>query len=331
MVGEKKSEGRISLLEIKALRTHFFTEYGAIKAVDGVDLEIKKGEILGIAGESGCGKTAAGLSILRLIPSPPGKILGGEVLFRGRDLLSIGEREMRQLRGSEIGMIFQEPMTYLNPVFTIGDQIREVMTVHQRISKSEATNRAIDLLKKVGIASPKKRFKDYPHQFSGGMRQRVIIAMALACNPSLVIADEPTTALDVTIQAQILELLQNLKEEFKISLMLITHDLGVIATMADRLAVMYAGKIVEYGTLREIFFQARHPYTRGLLDSIPRFQGKKEKLSAISGQVPHPLYLPKGCKFYPRCKRATPDCDEQEPEIEWIGETHGVRCYNWNN
>jgi len=319
------------LLEVQSLRTHFFMEYGTIKAVDGVSLEIRPGEVLGIAGESGCGKTVTGLSILRLISSPPGKILGGEVRFRGKDLLSIGKREIRRIRGSEISMIFQEPMTYLNPVFTIGDQIREILTAHEKISKTEARKRTIDILRKVGIDSAEKRFKDYPHQFSGGMRQRVMIAMALICNPSLVIADEPTTALDVTIQAQILELLQKLKGEIGMSLMLITHDLGVIATMADRVAVMYAGKIVEYATTREIFYNASHPYTQGLLASIPRFQGKKEKLYTIPGQVPHPLNLPTGCKFYPRCPKATPDCDEQEPEMEKIGKDHGVRCYNWEN
>ncbi len=317
-------------MEVKSLRTHFSTEYGTIKAVDGVSFEIKPGEILGVAGESGCGKTVTGLSILRLIPSQSGRILGGEVIFKKRDLLSLREKEMQDLRGNEISMIFQEPMTYLNPVFTIGNQVSEVIYVHKNISKTEARDITIDILNKVGIADPAKRFKDYPHQFSGGMRQRVMIAMALICNPSLVIADEPTTALDVTIQAQILELLQALKEEFRMSLMLISHDLGIIATIADRVVIMYAGRIIEYGTAEEIFYQAMHPYTVGLLDSIPRSNKKRGKFHAIPGQVPNPLQLPKGCKFYPRCSRATSDCEGREPDVEKISGSHGVRCYNWN-
>ncbi len=315
------------LLQLDDLKTYFYTEDGVVKAVDGVTFEIYKGETLGVVGESGCGKSVTSLSIMRLIPNPPGKIEGGHIWFEGEDLVSKSGSEMRKIRGNDISMIFQEPMTSLNPVFTVGDQIAEAIILHQKVSKKEAIEKAIEMLRKVGIPSPEKRVYEYPHQLSGGMRQRVMIAMALSCNPKLLIADEPTTALDVTIQAQILELMKELKDEFNTAIMMITHDLGVVAEVCDRVAVMYAGKVVEYSDVKTIFGRPQHPYTWGLLKSIPKLEGNPERLMTIEGVVPNPLYLPEGCKFHPRCRFATDKCRESEPEIEDLKPGHSVRCW----
>ena len=317
------------LLKMRGLHTYFFTDEGVAKAVDGVDLELEDGGTIGLVGESGCGKTVTALSIMRLIPDPPGKIVQGEIAFNGTDLLTLSEAEMRKIRGRSISMIFQEPMTSLNPVFQIGDQISEVLRVHEGMSRKEAWNRSIEMLKMVGIPAPERRVGEYPHQLSGGMRQRAMIAMALACSPKLMIADEPTTALDVTIQAQILELINLLQQEKGMSVILITHNLGVIAETARRVAVMYAGRIVEYTDVRSIFSSPKHPYTQGLLKSIPRLDehhGRKERLEAIPGLVPSLLDLPKGCKFSNRCKYVFDRCVEEPPLIETVPR-HLVRCW----
>ncbi len=315
------------LLEIKDLKTHFFTEDGVVKAVDGVDFEVYQGETLGIVGESGCGKSVTAFSILRLLDYP-GKTIGGEVIFKGENLLKKTEDEMRGIRGKEIAMIFQEPMTALNPVFTVGFQISETLVIHFKISKEEAKKKSVELLKKVGIPIPEQRVNEYPHQLSGGMRQRAMIAMAMSCDPLLLIADEPTTALDVTIQAQILDLMSSLLQEFNGSLIMITHDLGVIAEIADRIAVMYAGKVVEYADKKTIFHSPLHPYTFGLLTSIPRLDVEIKKLNVIPGIVPNPLHFPPGCKFNPRCRFATNKCREEEPPLTKVEEGHLVRCWN---
>lgn len=317
------------LLKIRNLHTYFFTDEGVAKAVDGVDLELEEKGTLGLVGESGCGKSVTALSIMRLIPEPPGKIVRGEVVFGGVNLLSLSEGEMRKIRGRSISMIFQEPMTSLNPVFQIGDQISEVLRLHEGLSKKEAWNRSIEMLRMVGIPSPERRVAEYPHQLSGGMRQRAMIAMALACRPKLMIADEPTTALDVTIQAQILELINRLQKETGMSVILITHNLGVIAETAQKVAVMYAGRIVEYAPVRPLFITPRHPYTQGLLKSIPRLdegQARKQRLEAIPGLVPSLLDLPPGCKFSNRCKYLFDKCQE-EPELKEIEPGHFVRCW----
>lgn len=317
-----------NLLEIQNLRTHFHTEDGVVPAVDGVTFAIRPGETLGVVGESGCGKSVTGLSILRLVPNPPGKILpGSRVMFNDQDLLSLSEKEMRQIRGNEISMIFQEPMTSLNPVFTIGLQISETLQLHQGMNPSQAKEKSIEMLKKVGIPRPEKVVDDYPHALSGGMRQRVMIAMALACNPRLIIADEPTTALDVTIQAQILELMKDLRDSFNTAIMLITHDLGVIAEMAQRVVVMYAGKVVEQGDVESIFENPLHPYTHGLLHSIPKIEGAIERLESVPGLVPNPLRLPTGCLFEPRCSKAMERCRQQRPGIKDLGEGRQVSCW----
>jgi oligopeptide/dipeptide ABC transporter ATP-binding protein len=303
------------LLEVRDLRVHFFTESGAVRAVDGVSFQVERGRTLGLVGESGCGKSVTALSILRLVP-PPGRIVGGSVKLEGRDLLALGEREMLGVRGRRIGMIFQEPMTSLNPVYAVGPQISEAIRTHQRISKGEARDRAIDLLRRVKIPVPERRAREYPHQMSGGMRQRVMIAMALAASPSLLIADEPTTALDVTIQAQIMDLLQELQAELGMSILLITHNLALVAEVADDIAVMYASKIVEQGPARELFTSPLHPYTHGLLHSIPRpGMSRSEKLRVIPGAVPNPLAFPPGCKFHPRCPAREGICESSEPEL----------------
>ncbi len=319
-----------NILEVKNLQTHFLTENGIVKAVDGVSFEVKKGEILGIVGESGSGKSVTAASIMRLIPNPPGKIVGGEINFNGEDLLKKPMSEIRKIRGNEISMIFQEPMTSLNPVFKIGNQISEVLRLHQGLSKKEARKKSIEMLKKVGIPSPEHRVDDHPHQLSGGMRQRVMIAMALACNPSVLIADEPTTALDVTIQAQILQLMDNLQKEFNTAILLITHDLGVIAEVANRVVVMYGGNVVESADVYTLFKEPKHPYTKGLMDSIPKLEGKIEKLKPIKGNVPSPFKFPKGCKFADRCEYATKKCWEEKPELEEIEKGHMVRCFRYN-
>ncbi|OGP61730.1 MAG: peptide ABC transporter ATP-binding protein [Deltaproteobacteria bacterium RBG_13_47_9] len=318
------------LLRIRDLHTEFFLDEGVAKAVDGVDLELRDGETLGIVGESGCGKSVTALSIMRLIPFPPGKIVKGEIFFDGIDLLSLSEAEMRKIRGRSISMIFQEPMTSLDPVFQIGDQISEVLYMHEGLSRKEAWERSVEMLRKVGIPSPERRVKEYPHQLSGGMRQRVMIAMAMACSPKLMIADEPTTALDVTIQAQILELITRLKEEKSMSVILITHNLGVIAETAQNVAVMYAGRIFEYTSVHAIFTNPKHPYTQGLLRSISRMDEddtRKKKLEPIPGLVPSLLILPRGCKFNDRCKYTLEKCDKEEPPLIETVRGHRVRCW----
>jgi len=317
------------LLEIRDLSVHFFTEEGVVRAVESVGFEIHPEEILSLVGESGCGKSVTGLSILRLIPSPPGRVVSGEILFDGLRLLELEEKEMEKVRGNEIAMIFQEPMTSLNPVFTIGDQIMEAILYHQRLDRTEARRKAIEMLDRVKIPSPETRIDAYPHQLSGGMRQRAMIAMALSCQPKLLIADEPTTALDVTIQAQILQLLKEIQREMGMAVMLITHDLGVVSEIADRVAVMYAGRIVEVAPIEAIFRQMRHPYTGGLLDSIPRLEERRERLNAIPGQVPNPMDLPVGCKFHPRCSLIIEECKKEEPPLFQVDGDHFSRCIRW--
>lgn len=314
------------LLEVKNLKTQFRIKGGTVNAVNGIDFEVEKGEVLAIVGESGSGKSVTSLSILGLIPDPPGKIVDGQILFKGEDLLKKTKREMKDIRGKEISMIFQEPMTSLNPVFTIERQITETILRHENVTKKEALERAVKMLELVGIPSPEKRVKEYPHQMSGGMRQRIMIAMALACNPELLIADEPTTALDVTIQAQILDLMLNLKNKLNTSILLITHDLGVVAEAADKVVVMYCGKIVEKSNVQDIFEKPLHPYTEGLLKSIPKIEDKEEKLFMIPGMVPNPLKMPKGCAFSTRCSKCMDICREKEPELI---ETEGrlVSCF----
>jgi peptide/nickel transport system ATP-binding protein len=319
-----------SILEIRNLSTHFHTEYGTVKAVSNVNLSVDEGDTLGIVGESGCGKTVMALSIMRLVPSPPGEIVSGEILYDGSDLLSLSENDMRKIRGQKISMIFQEPMTSLNPVFRIGDQIAEVIQLHQGISKREAMNRSIEMLRLVGMPSPERIITNYPHQMSGGMRQRVMIAMAMSCNPRLMLADEPTTALDVTIQAQIIDLINRLKEKAGTSVILITHDLGVIAEAAQVIAVMYAGKIVEYGAASDMFSNPLHPYTVGLLESTPKMDGSASHdgyLKAIAGSVPDMHHLPDGCSFQDRCPRVMEICRNQEPDLEAKSNKHPARCW----
>jgi peptide/nickel transport system ATP-binding protein len=318
------------LLEIKGLKTHFFTEEGVIRAVDGIDLYIDKGETLGVVGESGCGKTVTALSIMRLIAIPPGKIVEGQVLYEGRDLVSLPPAQMRKIRGKEISMVFQEPMTSLNPVFTIGEQIAEAIRLHEGLGRRAAMDKTVEMLKIVHIPNPERRVKEYPHQLSGGMRQRVMIAMALSCNPKLLIADEPTTALDVTIQAQILELLNELKAKLGMAVLLITHDMGVIAETAQRVMVMYAGKVVEEAAVKELFKEPLHPYTQGLLRSIPRIDTaatQKKRLEAIPGVVPSLLHLPQGCRFAPRCQFVKPMYTEKEPPLKAVKPGHKVACW----
>ena len=315
----------MDLLEIKDLATHFFTRSGVLKAVDSVSLKLKTGRVLGLVGESGCGKTITALSILNLVPYP-GRIVSGSIFFEGRDLLTLSPEEMRQVRGAKISMIFQEPMTALNPVFTVGDQIAEVLTTHLKSTSKEAMHSAVELLQAVGIPSPEKRVHEYPHQLSGGMRQRVMIAMAIACKPSLILADEPTTALDVTIQAHILELLGRIRAEMGMAMILVTHDLGLIAERADQVAVMYAGRIVEQAETRELFADPQHPYTRGLIASVPNPEEKHTRLRTIAGSVPRPQDLPQGCKYITRCEIKTGQC-EKEPELVEIRAEHWVRCW----
>ncbi len=318
------------LVQIRDLRTYFDIEGATAKAVDGVSFDIFKGEVLGLVGESGSGKSVTSLSIMKLIPQPPGFIAGGEIWYKGRDLLKLSYEEMYKVRGYEIAMIFQEPMTSLNPVYTIGMQLMETVLAHESVSEEEARDRAIEMLRAVGIPDPEKRLKDYPHQFSGGMRQRVMIAMALICNPALLIADEPTTALDVTIQAQILDLMLELKEKRKeAAILLITHDLAVVAETCDRVVVMYGGKVQEIAEIQELFTNPLHPYTQGLLESIPlpERQERKARLKAIPGNVPSILELPQGCKFCTRCQVKIDICDTVEPELVEVRPGHYVRCH----
>ncbi len=316
------------LLDVRGLRTYFHVMDGVVKAVDGVDFSLPRGQTLGLVGESGCGKSVTALSIMRLIDSPPGEIVDGEIWFDGRDLLQLGDSEIRDVRGNEIAMIFQEPMTSLNPVFTVGDQIGEAIRLHQHVGPKEALERAVESLRAVGVSTPERRVRQYPHELSGGMRQRVMIAMALSCNPKLLIADEPTTALDVTIQAQILELIKEVQARTGTALLLITHDLGVVAETVQHIAVMYAGRIVEQGTAEQVLLDPKHPYTQGLLSSIPARQRRGQELSVIRGVVPNPLRMPPGCKFEPRCPFAWDLCRAREPELEPFGaEGRRVRCH----
>ncbi len=314
------------ILQVRDLRTYFHTLDGLVKAVDGVDFEIPRGGRLALVGESGCGKSVTSLSIMRLIDTPPGEIASGEIVFDGKDLLDLSNEEMFHVRGGEIAMIFQEPMTSLNPVLTIGDQLTEAILLHNVATKKESIGIAIDALREVGISSPERRVKQYPHEFSGGMRQRVMIAMALACRPKLLIADEPTTALDVTIQRQILDLIKEIQARTGTALLLITHDLGVVAETVERVAVMYAGRIVERGSVEEVLLHPRHPYTRGLLQSIPSRGTKGQPLSVIKGVVPNPYRMPPGCKFQPRCPYAFEACEE-EPELLEVRPGRSTRCW----
>lgn len=315
------------LLRVKDLRTYFFTHEGVVKAVDGVSFKIDKGETFGLVGESGCGKSVTALSIMRLIPNPPGKIVDGEIYFEGQNLLALDGRQMREIRGKKISMIFQEPMTSLDPVFTIGHEIMEAIQLHKGLEKDEAKERAIEALRIVGMPDPERRINSYPHELSGGMRQRAMIAMALSCNPGLLIADEPTTALDVTIQAQILGLINELKEKLAMSIMLITHNLGVIAEMCDSVAVMYAGHIVEYASVEALFRNPLHPYTKGLHRAIPRLDVETKRLEIIKGLVPNLSDVPSGCPFHPRCDFCSERCIKELPKLVEVEDHHLVRCH----
>ncbi len=312
------------VLEINNLTTTFFLRQGPVRAVDNVSLRLYQGKSLALVGESGCGKTMLALSILGLVPSPPGKITSGEVLFDGRDLTRLSEKELRAVRGNDISMIFQEPMSALNPVFRVGAQISETLIYHKKLSKNQAREKGVELLKLVGIPAPEKRYNDFPHQLSGGMRQRVIIAMALACSPRIILADEPTTALDVTIQAQILEIIRDLQDRSRTSTVLITHDLGVVAQVCHEMAVMYSGRVVEHGSVEDVLAGPRHPYTRGLLSSLPRLD-REQDLEPIPGTVPEISNLPRGCPFHPRCPQKMPVCAEKEPPVFNTGSK--VRCW----
>lgn len=324
-------DNRQPILEIKDLKTYFYTDDGVVKGCDGVSYKVYEGETLALVGESGSGKSVSAMSILQLIPSPPGKIVEGEILYNGDNLVNYSEKQMEKIRGNDIAVIFQEPMTSLNPVLTAGYQIMEPLRLHQKLSKNKAKERAVELLKLVGIPSPEKRFKEYPYQMSGGMRQRVLIAIALACNPKLLIADEPTTALDVTIQAQIINLVEEMQEKLGMAILMITHDLGVVAETADKVAVMYCGKIVEYGRVDDIFYDSKHPYLQGLKKSMPRLDSEKvEELYVIEGMVPNPLNLPVGCKFADRCEYVMEICRKKEPEAVYFGEEHYARCFLYN-
>lgn len=319
------------LLKVINLKTYFYTFEGTARAVDGVSYHLDKGEALGIVGESGCGKSVTASSVMRIVPEPPGKIVDGSILFNGQDLTKLSQKAMRRIRGNRIAMIFQEPMTSLNPVFTIGNQIAEMFTLHKGMSKKDALSAAVEMLDRVQIPAPQKRIHDYPHQLSGGMRQRAMIAMALTCDPELLIADEPTTALDVTVQAQILDLMNRLKDDFGTAIQMITHDLGVIAEMSDRIVVMYAGRVVEESEAAELFKNTLHPYTQGLLQSIPvlgsRSKGEQKRLQEITGMVPSLYDLPSGCTFRQRCSKAMKICREQEPPLGVISSGHSVRCW----
>ena len=316
------------LLEISNLTTHFFTQDGVVKAVDGIDYDLEEGEVLGVVGESGCGKSVHALSIMRLVPSPPGRTIAGEVVFEGEDLLKMDDAEMRNIRGNRIAMVFQEPMTSLNPVLTIGRQLTETLELHQKMNKQQAKSRAAELLQTVGISDAARRLVDYPHQFSGGMRQRVMIAMALSCNPKLIIADEPTTALDVTIQAQILELMQDLARDFGTAMIIITHNLGVVARYAHNVNVMYAGKIIETGSSQEIYHNPKHPYTLALLNSVPRLDASERiRLDVIEGLPPDLVNLAEGCSFAPRCKYVYDRCIDETPMLEDALPGHTTACW----
>ena len=319
------------LLSVRNLKTYFYTDEGVVRAVDGLSYDLHRGETLGIVGESGSGKSVHALSIMRLIPTPPGKIVDGEILFEGRNLLRLSDEEMRKIRGNRIAMVFQEPMTSLNPVLTIGEQIAEAIILHQKLDKKAAWQRAIEMLDRVQIPLARERVRDYPHQFSGGMRQRVMIAMALSCNPSILIADEPTTALDVTIQAQILDLMRDLQREFGASIILITHNLGVVAEMCDNVVVMYAGRPIEHTDVRRIFREPKHPYTWGLLHSVPKLYERRERLIPIEGQPPSLIDLPPGCTFAPRCPFVMEICVQVDPPDFPVGQGHTAKCYLYSD
>jgi len=321
-----RTTGEPPLLSVRDLRVGFDTEQGPVTAIDGISFDLRQGEVLGLVGESGCGKSVTALSFLGLLPTPPARIMGGEILFEGRDLLKLGIADLRRVRGKRIAMIFQEPMSSLNPVFTIGDQLVETIRRHEGVGRADAQRRAIQMLDTVGIPAASSRLDDYPHHLSGGMRQRVMIAMALSCTPSLLLADEPTTALDVTIQAQILDLLRSLQSELRMAVMLITHDLGVVAEFVDRVAVMYSGRIVETASVADIFERPRHPYTQGMLASLPSLEVEQERLPAIPGAVPGPGERPQGCSFAPRCGQVLAACSTSAPALIGIGGDHSVAC-----
>lgn len=317
----------MKLLEVNNLKTNFYTDDGIAVAVDDVSFQLDKGETLGIVGESGCGKSVTALSIMRLVPEPAGKIESGNIFFKGTDLLKLTEKQIQDIRGNEISMIFQEPMTSLNPAYTCGNQIDEILICHKNLSRKEAKEKTLEMLNKVGIPAPAQRYKEYTHQLSGGMRQRVMIAIALACNPELLIADEPTTALDVTVQSQILELIKKLQSEFGMGVIMITHDFGVIAEVSDKVAIMYASKIVEYGNVNDIFYNPKHPYTQALLKAIPKINNKESKLLTIEGTVPSSLNYPKGCHFCTRCPLVFEKCLTEEPPFVKISDSHFSACF----
>ena len=316
-----------TILQINQLKTYFFTRNGVVKAVDAVSFGLRKGESLCLVGESGCGKTATALSILRLIDSPPGEIVDGEILYRGEDLLRCSSKRLRQIRGNRIAMIFQDPQSSLNPVFNVGDQIMEQVKLHLRLGHQSALEKTVQLMEQVGIPRVRERMKDYPHQFSGGMKQRVMIAAALSCNPEILIADEPTTALDATIKMQILDIFQDLKQKRNTSILFITHDLGTVAGIADRIIVMYGGRIAEVGTVFDIFDQPKHPYTLGLINCLPSISKRGERLTPIPGMIPSLINPPEGCIFYPRCQRHMPICEKQRPKEVAVSGEHTVACY----
>ncbi len=320
-----------TLLEVKNLKTYFYKKKTVIPAVDGVDLKINKGETLAIVGESGSGKSITSLSIMKLVPSPAGKIVEGEIILDGKNLVDLSEAEMCKVRGNDISMIFQEPMTSLNPVLTVGEQITEVLMYHQKMSKAESTKKAIEMLEMVGFSRAAELINEFPHRLSGGMRQRVMIAIAMSCNPKLLIADEPTTALDVTIQAQILDLMKDLSHKFDTSILLITHDLGVVSEVADKIVVMYGGQVVEQSPVYDLFDQPLHPYTVGLMNSIPTIEGEIERLQSIEGNVPSPENMPKGCRFAPRCSKAFDRCFAEAPQLKQMGNERAVRCFLYDD
>lgn len=320
-----------TVLEVKNLQTYFYSREGVAKAVDGVSFTLHKGETLGIVGESGCGKSMTSLSLLKLVPTPPGKIINGEILLNNTDLLKLSDEELRKIRGNKISMIFQEPMTSLNPVLTVGEQIAETIRLHQGLSRKEAWQQAVEMIRLVGIPAPEKRAKQEPYQLSGGMRQRIMIAMALACKPDVLIADEPTTALDVTIQAQIIDIIRNLQQQLGMSIIFITHDLGVVAEICDKIAVMYAGQVVEEGSTDSLFEKPLHPYTNGLIQSLPKLYEDQEELSTIHGTVPSPYHYPIGCRYAERCPFATELCREQQPELIMVEQDKKVRCWMYSD
>lgn len=316
---------RKPLLDIKNLNVHYITHEGTTKAINDLNLALYPGETLGLVGETGAGKTTTALSMMQLVPDPPGKIISGEILYHDQDLTKLSEHELRKIRGNQISMIFQDPMTSLNPIMTVGDQIREGILLHQKVDMATATKRASDMLEVVGI--PMERYNEYPHQFSGGMKQRVVIAIALSCNPEILIADEPTTALDVTIQAQVLQLMENLKKDFNTSMLMITHDLGVVANVCDHVAIMYAGTVIEHAEKHMLYRTPKHPYTQGLFGSIPNVEENVDRLKPIMGLMPDPTNLPTGCTFHPRCPHAMDICQVEFPRITWLNDEHWVRCH----